>query len=465
MGSSHHHHHHSSGLVPRGSHMGFPKDFLWGTATASYQIEGAAFEDGKGLNIWDVFSHQEGKIFENHNGDVACDHYNRLEEDLDILSKLGVKSYRFSVSWSRVLPAGIGQVNHKGIAFYQMLISGLRERGIIPCMTLYHWDLPYALHLKGGWLNDDSPNWFAEYAKVIKTYFGKEVSYFITFNEPQVFVGCGYLSGNHAPGYQLPKAEIVRIAHNVLKAHGLAVKELRKGEPCKIGFTGASCPCIPASDRKEDIEAAYNQYFSSNSNEFVFTDAFWFDPVLKGRYPKWVTYINNVSMPIITKEDMELISQPIDFVGLNIYNGKYVNEDGGILQKKQGVPRTAIGWPITQEALYWGPRFTSERYHKPIMITENGMSCHDCISLDGKVHDENRIDYMHRYLLQLKKAIADGVDVEGYYAWSLLDNFEWANGYNDRFGITYVDYETQQRIIKDSGFFYQQIIETNGDLL
>lgn len=445
--------------------MGFPKNFLWGAATASYQIEGAAFEDGKGLNIWDVFSHEDGKVYENHNGDVACDHYHRLEEDLELLVKLGVKSYRFSVSWSRIIPEGIGQVNQQGIAFYQKLVSGLKERGIIPCMTLYHWDLPYALHLKGGWLNDDSPKWFAEYAKVIKTYFGKDVSCFITFNEPQVFVGCGYLNGDHAPGYHLSKAEIIRISHNVLKAHGLAVKELREGESCKIGFVGASCPCIPATDRKEDVEAAYLQYFSSNSKEFVFSDVFWFDPVLKGKYPKWVTYINDINMPVITSEDMEIISQPIDFVGLNIYNGKYVSEDSGILPKKKGIPRTAIGWPITPEALYWGPKFFSERYHKPIMITENGMSCHDCVSLDGKVHDENRIDYMHRYLLQLKKAIADGVEVEGYFAWSLLDNFEWANGYNDRFGLTYVDYETQQRILKDSGYFYQQIIRTNGEQL
>ncbi len=445
--------------------MGFSKNFLWGVATASYQIEGASFEDGKGLNIWDVFSHEDGKIYENHNGDEACDHYHRLEEDLDLLVKLGVKSYRFSVSWSRIMPEGTGQINEKGIAFYEKLINGLKERGITPCMTLYHWDLPYALHLKGGWLNDSSPIWFSEYAKVIKKYFGKDVSYFITFNEPQVFVGCGYLSGNHAPGYHLSKPEIIRIAHNVLKAHGLAVIELRKGEPCKIGFTGASCPCIPASDSKEDVLAAYNQYFSSSSDEFVFSDAFWFDPVLTGKYPTWVTNMDEINMPVITNQDMELIKQPIDFIGLNIYNGKDISAENGVLKKKQGIPRTAIGWPITPKALYWGPKFFSQRYHKPIMITENGMSCHDSISLDGAVHDQNRIDYMYRYLLELRKAADDGVDIQGYYAWSLLDNFEWANGYNDRFGITYIDYETKQRVIKDSGYFYKQIIETNGNQL
>ena len=445
--------------------MGFKKDFIWGAASASYQVEGAAFEDGKGLNIWDVFSHEKGKIFDNHNGDTACDQYHRLEEDLNIMSELGLQSYRFSVSWARILPNGTGEVNDKGIEFYNKLINGLIKRGIQPCMTLYHWDLPYALHLKGGWLNDSSPEWFGEYASVIKKYFGDRVHDFITFNEPQVFVGCGYFEGVHAPGYKLSKPELLRIGHNILKAHGTAVKELRNGEKCRIGITGASCPAIPVSESHEDIEAAERCYYESNYDAFAFSDAYWLDPVFKGKYPDWVYGFDEINKPIITDEDLKLISQPIDFLGLNIYNGKYVSAEKGILPNPQGCPRTAIGWPVTPEALYWGPKFMFERYGKPIIITENGMACHDAVSLDEKVHDENRIDYFRRYLLEYKRAADDGIELNGYYVWSLTDNFEWGHGYNQRFGLTYIDYGTQKRIIKDSGMFIKDVIKCNGENL
>ena len=445
--------------------MGFKKDFVWGAASAAYQVEGAAFDDGKGLNIWDTFSHTKGKIYDDHNGDIACDQYHRLEEDLDIMTELGLQSYRFSVSWSRILPNGIGEVNQKGIDFYNRLIDGLIKRNIKPCMTLYHWDLPYALHLKGGWLNDCSPKWFGEYAAVIKKYFGDRVHDFITFNEPQVFVGCGYFEGVHAPGYKLSKAELMRIGHNVLKAHGAAVKELREGEECRIGITGASCPAIPVSESAEDIKAAEKCYYESDYDAFAFSDAFWFDPVFLGKYPDWVYRFDEINKPVITDEDMELIGQPLDFLGLNIYNGKYVSAKNGVYGNAQGFPRTAIGWPITPEALYWGPKFMFERYGKPIIITENGMACHDAVSLDGKVHDPNRIDYFARYLHEYKRAADDGVQLNGYYVWSLTDNFEWGHGYNQRFGITYVDYNTQKRIIKDSGMFIKSVIESNGEKL
>ncbi len=445
--------------------MGFKKDFIWGAATAAYQVEGATFEDGKGLNIWDTFSHAKGKVFDGHNGDTACDQYHLLDTDLGIMSEIGLQSYRFSVSWARILPDGIGKVNEKGIAFYSRLIDELVKRNIKPCMTLYHWDLPYALHLKGGWLNDDSPKWFAEYAALIKERFGSRVHDFITFNEPQCFVGNGYFQGVHAPGYKLPKAEILRIGHNVLKAHGLAVKALRDGEACRIGITGASCPAIPVSNSESDMEAAEKCYFISDYDAFAFSDAYWFDPIYKGEYPAWVYGFNEIGRPVITDSDLELISQPLDFLGLNIYNGKYVSGKEGVLGNRQGFNRTLIGWPITPEALYWGPRFMYERYGKPIMITENGMSCHDVVSLDGKVHDSNRIDYLHRYLLEYRRAAEDGVDLDGYYVWSLTDNFEWASGYNERFGLTYIDYSTQKRILKDSGLFIKEVIQSNGECL
>lgn len=445
--------------------MGFKKDFIWGAASAAYQVEGGAFEDDKGLSVWDTFSHEKGKIHDNHNGDTACDQYHRLEDDLNVMSELGLQSYRFSVSWSRILPNGIGKVNEKGIEFYDRLINGLIARNIKPCMTLYHWDLPYALHLKGGWLNDDSPEWFAEYAGLIKERFGDRVFDFITFNEPQVFVGCGYFEGVHAPGYKLAKAELLRIGHNVLKAHGMAVKALRNGAVCRVGITGASCPPIPVSENEEDIAAARNSYFESNYDAFVFSDAYWFDPIFKGHYPDWVNEFQEINKPEITEEDMALICQPLDFLGLNIYNGKYISAKDGVLGNRQGMPRTAINWPITPEALYWGPRLMFERYGKPIMITENGMSCHDAVSLDGKVHDPNRVDYLHRYLREYRRAAEDGVKLDGYYVWSLTDNFEWGHGYNQRFGLAYIDYDTQQRIIKDSGYFIKAVIGSNGENL
>lgn len=445
--------------------MGFKKDFVWGAASAAYQVEGAAFEDGKGLNIWDVFSHEKGKIYDNHNGDIACDQYHRLEDDLSAMTEIGIQSYRFSVSWARIIPDGTGKVNEKGIEFYSRLIDELTKRNIKPCMTLYHWDLPYALHLKGGWLNSDSPKWFEEYASVITERFGDRVHDFITFNEPQVFVGCGYFEGVHAPGYKLSKAELLRIGHNVLKAHGLAVKALRKGGECRVGMSVASCPAIPVSNSAGDIKAAEKCYYESDFDAFVFSDAYWLDPVFKGKYPDWVYEFNAINKPVIKDSDLEIINQPLDFLGMNIYNGKYVSEKEGVLGNPQGFDRTLIGWPITPEALYWGPRFMYERYKKPIIITENGMSCHDAVSLDGGVHDENRIDYLHRYLLEYKRAAEDGIELNGYYVWSLTDNFEWAHGYGQRFGLTYVDYKTQKRIVKDSGRFIKSVIEANGDNL
>ena len=452
--------------------MGFKKNFVWGAATAAYQIEGGAFEDGKGLSIWDTFSHTGGKIYSGQNGDCACDHYHRLEENLDIMKKIGLKGYRFSVSWPRIIPNGTGEVNEKGIDFYNRLIDGLIQRGIEPCMTLYHWDMPYSLHLQGGWLNDNSPEWFGEYAALIKERFGDRVHNFITFNEPQVFIGCGYLTGAHAPGYKLGTAEIMRMSHNVLKAHGKAVLALRNGSECKIGFTGASGPAAPVSNSREDIDAARRNYFFSSQQAsqqaFVFSDSFWFDPVLKGKYPQWVYDFDEINKPDISDKDMELISQPIDFIGLNIYNGRYISADGEAektIPLKDGSAKTAFGWPVTPEVLYWGPYFFYERYKKPIVITENGMSCHDWESVDGKVHDPNRIDYMQRYLRELKKAADDGVDIDGYYTWSLMDNFEWASGYNERFGLVYVDYQTNKRILKDSAYWYNKIIEDNGENL
>lgn len=448
--------------------MSFRKDFVWGAATASYQIEGAAYEDGKGRNIWDEFSHLDGKILDGNSGDVACDHYHRYKEDVKLMAELGLKAYRFSISWSRILPEGEGEVNPKGIAFYNELLDELEKYGIEPYVTLYHWDLPFALHRRGGWMNKEVVNWFEYYTRIIATNFGDRVKHFITFNEPQVFTGVGYQQGIHAPGYQLPAKELLQIGHNVLKSHGKAVKVLKEIVPdAKVGFTIASTASVPVS--VQYVEAARSAYFSSGRGHFVFAEAYWLDPIVFGKYPDNILKECADILPEITKEDMEVISTPIDFLGLNIYTGLWrkAGENGTAENARWSVgqARTANGWNVIPEALYWGTRFHYERYQLPIYITENGMSAHDWVSLDGKVHDPNRIDFLQRYLRELKRSAEDGTDIRGYFQWSLMDNFEWADGYTERFGIVYVDYATQQRIIKDSGYWYRDIIAQNGETI
>ena len=454
--------------------MSFRKDFVWGAATASYQVEGAAYEDGKGLNIWDVFCKEDGHVYEHHTGDVACDQYHRYKEDVAIMKELGLKAYRFSVNWARILPEGIGKVNEKGLAYYDNLVNCLIENGIEPYMTLYHWDLPYALHQKGGWLNPQSPEWFYEYAKLMAAHFSDRVSHFFTFNEPQCTVGLGYVTGEHAPGLKVGPYDYFSIWHNVLKAHGRGVQAIREAavRPVEIGMAPCGALYYPATDSKEDIEAARKANFSLHEADIraVSWDvAFCADPVFLGQYPEDIMKSFGQYFPKNAEKDLELISQPLDFYGQNMYNAVPVraDENGNPVRvdRYQGFPKTAIQWPVTPEVLYWAPKFLYERYQKPFYVTENGMSSHDWVSLDGKVHDASRVDFMHRYLREFKKAAADGVDLRGYFAWSLMDNFEWAYGYSERFGMVYVDYQTQKRTVKDSGLFYKNVIASNGEIL
>lgn len=451
--------------------MAFKQNFVWGTATSAYQIEGAAREDGRGPSIWDVFAHQPGKVLAGHNGDVACDHYHRFEQDVALMAQLGVKGYRFSISWSRVLPEGTGPVNEKGLAFYGRLVDCLLEHGITPYVTLYHWDLPYALYQRGGWLNPDSPRWFAEYAAVIGRALGDRVRHFITFNEPQVFIGCAFVQGVHAPGVRMERRECLQMAHHVLLAHGMAVQSLRAQVPgVQVGIAPTSDAMIPADESPEAVEAARKAFFATpGGDDWVWSTAWWSDPVLLGRYPEDGLRELEADLPAIGAEDMKLISQPIDFYGQNIYRGNPMERDAQgqcrLAAHKPGAPKTAIGWYVDFDCLYWASKFLYERYQKPLYITENGMSCHDWISLDGKVHDPARIDYLHRHLRGLRRAAGEGVDVAGYFQWSLLDNFEWAQGYGDRFGLVYVDFETQQRLPKDSFAWYSQVIAQNGQNL
>ena len=447
----------------------FREDFAWGVASSAYQIEGRDKEDGCGKSIWDTFT-EEGRVFENQNAYVSCDEIHRYREDFALMRLLGIKAYRFSLSWARILPEGTGRVNEKAIALYRDMILEMKKNGITPYITLYHWEFPQALQDKGGWLNEDVIAWFGEYAKVVAENFPDLCDKFFTLNEPQCFVGLGHLSGVHAPGKKMAVKDTFQIAHNALRAHGQAVINLRKyaKREIKIGYAPTCGVAYPATDRPEDIEAAKKVYFGFYNpvNNWTWNVAWFSDPVFLGHYPKEGLEKYKEYLPKITKEDMELIHQPIDFMGQNIYNGYPVRAgaDGEpeFVERTPGFPKTAANWPVTPDAFYWGVRFLSERYKLPLYITENGMSCHDNVSRDGRVHDPNRIQFLDEYLSALQKANDDGADVRGYFLWTFLDNFEWDKGYNERFGIIYVDFATQKRIVKDSAYWYQKVIESNG---
>ena len=450
--------------------MGFAKDFVWGAATSSYQIEGTGRDSGKGQNIWDVFTKEPGRVYEGHTGDIACDHYHRFREDVAYMKELGLKGYRFSIDWSRVLPEGTGKVNEKGIDFYNALIDELLEQGIEPYITLYHWELPYEIYKRGGWMNPEIVEWFGQYARLVAERFIDRVKYFFTLNEPQCFVGLGFLQGCHAPGVKAPLRDTFEMAHNALKAHGRAVQMLRAygKQNVQIGYAPTSGMCYPEKETPKDIEAARKALFAlpDDLSNWTWNVSWWSDPVILGKYPEEGMKKYEKYLPVITDEDMKLISQPIDFYGQNIYNGRCIRmgTDGRPeeVRRPAGFPKTATNWPVTPEALYWGPKFLYQRYRKPIYITENGMACHDTVSQDGKVHDPNRIDFLARYLKNLKRA-AEEIDIRGYFQWSLMDNFEWDKGYAERFGIIYVDFETQERIWKDSAYWYRDLIRRNGD--
>ncbi|CAN5526338.1 GH1 family beta-glucosidase [soil metagenome] len=447
--------------------MGFPKDFAWGVATASYQIEGAAYKAGGGLSVWDMFCRRPGKILDGSNGDVACDHFHRYQGDVALMAELGVPNYRFSLSWPRIMPDGMGRVDEAGLAFYERLIDDLLEKGITPWVTLFHWDAPYELYLKGGWMNRDHADWFADYTQVVVDRLGDRVKHWMTLNEPQCFIGLGLESGLHAPGDRLGMTEVLLAGHHALLAHGKACQVIRarsKGE-VEVGWAPVGGPKIPATDSAEDIEAAREAMFETLPNS-VWSNSWWNDPVFFGHYPEQGLEAYGAAAPTPKAGDMETIQQPLDFYGANIYNGQRVRrgEDGKPqeLPHPQGIGRTIYHWPVTPECLYWGPKFFYERYGAPIVITENGIGYSDWVHLDGKIHDGGRIDYLHRHLAEFQRAQDDGVATKGYFQWSFMDNFEWHEGYKHRFGLVYVDYATQERIPKDSAYWYRDVMAANG---
>jgi beta-glucosidase len=448
--------------------MAFPKDFVWGAAAASYQIEGAAFEDGKGWSVWDRFVRKRHAIARGHTGDVACDHYHRYTEDVQLMQRIGLQGYRMSLSWPRILPDGSGQVNAKGLDFYSRLIDALLEAEIQPWVTLFHWDYPLALFNRGGWLNRDSVEWFGEYAGVVADALGDRVRHWMTLNEPQVFLGLGHYQGEHAPGLRMSWADVLQATHHALMAHGRAVQVIRdraSADGTQVGYAPVAIVRLPADESPASMAAAHRATFAVERRDTWNTP--WFtEPVFNGQYPEDGLRLFADDLPEIHDEDLSLISQPLDFVGMNCYFGEQVGvgEDGTPVPRDfaPGHPRTGFDWPVTPDAMYWAPKWLHERYQLPIVVTENGISNLDWVHLDGKVHDPQRIDFTTRYLRALHRAGEEGVPLKGYFHWSILDNFEWSVGYWQRFGLVYVDYQTQARIPKDSAAWYADVIKTNG---
>jgi beta-glucosidase len=443
----------------------YPRGFKFGAATAAYQIEGAWDEDGRGESIWDRFCRVPGAVAGGATGDVACDHYHRWREDLDLLAAIGIESYRFSISWSRVQPDGGGALNPRGVRFYRQLVEGLLERGIEPAPTLYHWDLPQALQDRGGWAARDTVERFAEYARLMAAELGDVVARWVTHNEPWVIAFLGHAEGRKAPGLRdWPTA--LRVSHHLLVSHGLAVQALRAGTPAgtPVGITLNLHPQRPVTDSEEDRAAT--RIADGYANR-------WFlDPVLRGAYPQdMVEHFASRFGPLdgVRAGDLGLIAQPIDFLGVNYYFPHRVAADPaaeplGLRHAEPVGPLTSMGWEQDPSGLHEVLVRVREDYGDiPIAITENGAAFDDGDIVDGWVEDPARVEYLQGHLAALGRAITDGVDVRRYYVWSLLDNFEWEHGYGQRFGIVHVDYDTQRRVPKRSGLWYRDhIAESRG---
>lgn len=428
----------------------FPKNFIWGAATAAYQIEGAWQQDGRGESIWDRFSHTAGRVLNDDTGDVACDHYRRYHEDVALMKQLNLQAYRFSIAWPRILPAGVGAVNPRGLDFYDRLVDSLLEVGITPYATLYHWDLPQALQDQGGWGNRDIIGQFADYTSIVVKRLGDRVQNWMTINEPWVAAFLGHRSGEHAPGLRDEKLAL-QVSHHLLTAHGAAVDVVRAQAPkAKVGIVLSLSNIESANDTPEEKAAAEVAWQA---------DAAWFlDPLFKGYYPPttWEKY--GALAPKTRPGDLSLISRPTDFVGINYYFRVVIGANGRI----PGSEYTDMGWEVHAPAF----ERVLLRLHKdyrlpPILITENGAAFQDEVGIDGRIHDARRTHYLQTHLTAVANAIAQGVEVQGYFVWSLLDNFEWAYGYSKRFGIVHVDFATQRRTLKDSATWYAQAAAQN----
>ena len=447
----------------------FPDGFVWGAATSSYQIEGAVTEGGRGPSCWDVFTSKRGVIRNGDTGNIACDAYHRLDEDLDLMAALGLTSYRFSVAWSRVIPDGTGPVNPLGIQYYERLINGLVERGIEPTLTLFHWDLPQVLQDRGGWASRECADWFAGYAAVVAEAFGDRVTRWITLNEPAVVAHHGYRDGTHAPGLTDP-SQASAATHHLLLGHGLATKRLRSvlGQDASIGIT--LDPLYAVALRPEDAGLA--QEIAAGKTDL------YLQPLLEATYPALRRDELLPRPSVVHGGDLETIAEPIDFLGVNFYDPVF------IARRREGLGRgetplagypdavsvhpdgyrvTGMNWIVDPDSFR---NFLVELHRRapsvPVYITENGRACFDYVDPNGQVHDPERVDYLRGHISALRRAIEEGVDVRGYFAWSLLDNFEWTEGYSQRFGLVFVEFGTQRRILKDSARFYADVIAANA---
>jgi beta-glucosidase len=442
----------------------FPDAFLWGAATSAYQIEGSPLADGAGPSIWQRFTHSPGLIPNGETGDVACDHYRRWPGDIAIMRELGLNAYRFSVSWSRVLPEGTGAVNERGLDFYRRLVDGLLEAGISPNVTLFHWDLPAALDDRGGWLNRDIADWFADYARVVVRALGDRVPMWATLNEPWVVSDGGYLHGALAPGHRnLYEAPIV--THNLMRAHGAAVQAYRAEANRAIGLVVNLEPKYAASDRDEDLIATRQADAYMNRQ--------YLDAACFGTYPDELRDIFGDAWPEWPAADMRAINQPIDFIGINYYTRSVTERWPLSLPLRSRSARqphamhSEMGWEVHAPSLTRVLLWVKERYgNVPLYVTENGAAFYDPPkTIDGRIDDPLRVHYFREHLRAVAEAMRQGVDLRGYFAWSLLDNFEWSLGFSKRFGIVHVDYETQERTIKASGRYYADVIRTRGAVL
>jgi beta-glucosidase len=442
----------------------FPSDFLWGSATSAYQIEGSPLADGAGPSIWQRFMHTPGLVVNGDTGDVACDHYQRYAGDVALMRELGMQAYRFSVSWSRVLPRGKSAVNERGLDFYDRLVDALLENGIAPMVTLFHWDLPAALDDLGGWLNPDIAMWFADYATVMFRKLDDRVKRWATLNEPWVVTDGGYLHGALAPGHR-NRFEAPIASHHLLRAHGAAVQAYRAEGKHEIGVVVNIEPKYPASDDPADQAATVRADAYMNRQ--------YLDPIFFGRYPDEMAEIFGEAWPVWPDEDHALIQQPIDFVGVNYYTRSVTRADerswpvrAASVKQKQAT-YTEIAWEVFPQGFTDTLVWLKERYgNPPIYITENGAAFFDPpVAEGGRIRDPLRVDYLRKHLVALHQAMQQGVDVRGYMVWSLLDNLEWSLGFSKRFGIIHVDFETQQRTLKDSARFYARVIGTRGGAL
>lgn len=431
--------------------MKYTKNFLWGCATAAYQIEGGWNEDGRGPSIWDDFCHTAGNTAGGATGDIACDHYHRYLEDVAIMAEMGIDAYRFSLSWSRLFPDGDTARNEAGFAFYDNLIDTLLSHHIEPIITLFHWDLPSRLQEQGGFEWDGIADRFAFYAAECVKHFAPRVTKFLTLNEPQCIVHLGYVHGVHAPGKRYAQEAVGAVMRNLLLCHGKAVTAMRAAAPVpiQIGTASTGTLAYPANESPEAVSMARKLSFPVTGDGLAFSHNWYLDPAILGT--------NDISYLTLSKADMELIRQPLDFLGINIYNGMEADEHGYVT-RYTGFPRTGLGWPVTPEVMNYGLRFLYERYRLPIYISENGVACNDRIYADGMVHDCDRIDFLETYLREMEHAIENGCDIRGYFHWSLMDNLEWHNGYDPRFGLIFIDFRTQKRIWKDSAGWYRDYI-------